>query len=391
MPEAHIRIPWPAWEGRHTTDTPISRKAKVLFLLLLVIALPLGTFVVLEGLGSLVLLSLQSLTVQRPVLAEETSTEYDADIGWVGKKSFAAPDLYGSGVGLRTNARGFRGSEEVSDAVPAGKQRLICSGDSFTLGYGVGDDETWCARLATPGVQTVNMGQGAYGIDQAYLWYKRDGRALAHDVQVLGFITDDFRRMETDRFLNFSKPTLAVRGDSLVVLGVPVPPRTPDSWRARLVPAVRSLRSAQLLASLTNRDRRGGVPQRKGPAGNRKQTGQTETIVAHVVADLARMNAAKGSTLVLAYLPVDTDFRNEASAAWRERMRVIADSLRVPFIDLVPELRKRGREDLQALFIQKTDVGFASAAGHYTVEGNRWVARLLHDRLDSLLRNRPVE
>ena len=29
------------------------------------------------------------------------------------------------------------------------------------------------------------MGQGGYGIDQAYLWYKRDGTKLDHDVQIL--------------------------------------------------------------------------------------------------------------------------------------------------------------------------------------------------------------
>lgn len=74
------------------------------------------------------------------------------------KKSFSSPNFYGPGVGLNTNSRGFRGMMPVSDAVPNGKLRIVCSGDSFTLGWGVGDDEAWCAQLASDETDVVNMG-----------------------------------------------------------------------------------------------------------------------------------------------------------------------------------------------------------------------------------------
>lgn len=104
---------------------------------------------------------------------------------------------------------------------------MICSGDSFTLGYGVRDDETWCHQLMQldDRLETVNMGQGGYGFDQAYLWFRRDGVRLAHHVQVFAFISDDFRRMERVEFIGYAKPVLRVVGDSLRVDNVPVPRR----------------------------------------------------------------------------------------------------------------------------------------------------------------------
>ncbi len=109
-----------------------------------------------------------------------------------------------------STSRAFAGSDrQRPDLRPA--RRLVCSGDSFTFGYGVGDEATWCALLATipPGIETVNMGQGGYGLDQAYLWYRRDGLHLGHQVHVMALITRDFERMASDRFVGYGKPLLS--------------------------------------------------------------------------------------------------------------------------------------------------------------------------------------
>ena len=41
---------------------------------------------------------------------------------------------------------------------------------------GVGNDDVWCKLLESIDnrIETVNLGQGGYGVDQAYLWYKRN-------------------------------------------------------------------------------------------------------------------------------------------------------------------------------------------------------------------------
>jgi len=151
------------------------RRARGLVLFLSLTAVAFWLF---EGLCSFVWVS--SRIVGTRLTAERLHTRYDAELGWISIPNVSLPDLYGPGIGLTTNADGFRGPLPVEDRDP-GTSRVICSGDSFTLGYGVGDLDTWCHQLAAldPGLRTVNMGQGGYGVDQAYLWYKRDGRTLA--------------------------------------------------------------------------------------------------------------------------------------------------------------------------------------------------------------------
>ncbi len=366
------------------TDSDPPTRARPRTLAALAVILPVGAFVMLEGASSLALW-VRDVVTSPPILAEETSTRYDPEIGWVSKPSFVAPDMYGTGLALHTNRRGFRGQAETSDSLPADTKRLVCSGDSFTLGYGVADDDTWCARLATPRLQTVNMGQGGYGIDQAYLWYRRDARNLEHNVQVLAFITDDFKRMASDHFLDYGKPKLVIEGDSLAVRGVPVPPRPKASWISRVVPALGNLRTAELVGTLVPRRRgqRPGNPDSGARKGAKAAT-QVRDVMSKLVVALAQLNVAKGSRLVLVYLPVETDYKNDASRDWRDDIAGIADSSGVPFIDLIPALRQLTRTEVAALFIQKTDGKFDAAAGHFTPEGNAWAADRLRERLTAL-------
>ena len=115
--------------------------------------------------------------------------------------------------------------------------RAVCSGDSFTYGYGVGNDQTWCARLAAINLclDTVNLGQGGYGVDQAYLRYRRDAGTLDHDLHLFAFISSDFTRMRSDSFRGYGKPVLKLEDGALVVTNVPVPRRP---WLAKPLKAV---------------------------------------------------------------------------------------------------------------------------------------------------------
>src|ERR1051326_2238132 len=202
-----------------------------------------GGFCALEGVASLIVFAGTAVTYRPPSFNEQMHTTYDPDLGWAHPRNVFVPNLYGPGVFLRTNGQGFRGDHDVTPEEPKDRARVICSGDSFTLGYGVDDDHAWCARLAAIDrrLETVNMGQGGYGLDQSYLWYARDGQSLAHSVHVFALITDDFIRMERPRFLSFAKPELAVEDGKLVAKNVPVPKRLFPFFPkivARLRPAV---------------------------------------------------------------------------------------------------------------------------------------------------------
>jgi hypothetical protein len=333
-----------------------------------------------EGGASFTLVAIDFLRSRPTPLAEDLHTRYDADLGWSNRPDMRLPNMYGPGVYLNTNGRAFRGIEEVRDARPAGRRRIVCSGDSFTLGYGVTDDEAWCAQLAGPDVQTVNMGQGAYGVDQAYLWYRRDASSLEHDVHLFAFITHDFRRAQQDRFeANRFKPVLRVRGDSIVVGNVPVPRSRVPEWLAMRRALLSKLRIAEFAARARSR-----LSGRRAATDSLARDSMAAALVPRIFAELAAANRAKRSQLVLVYLPVERRLESPDVMTWRDRVRRAADSLGVPLVDLYPAFSALPSRAMDSLFIRPGTVAFRGASGHYTAAGNRWVADQLREALTRL-------
>lgn len=334
--------------------------------LALAIVAPILGLALLEGLVSLVLAGRDySFWRDRP-LPEEQHSRYDAQLGWVNLPNVSVPDMYGPGVALHTNARGFRGLAETVDSLPGGRRRAICIGDSFTLGYGVSDAETWCALLGTalPDLEMVNMGQGGYGIDQAYLWYRRDGLPLRHDFLIFAYITIDLWRMTVPRFVGYGKPVLVQQGDSLVVTNVPAPKRG-AVWRARAraAAAMRGTRLSELTRRLALRSSGRRI------ADSLARDSVAFDVAAAIVRRLARIQRERGGTLILVHLPVEQDYGTGSSDLLRRRMGALAAAEGIRFVDLVAALRALPAGSVPSLFIPRN--------GHYTPAGNRWVAGLL--------------
>ncbi len=339
-------------------------------------ALTLVAFVFLEGLSSTILVA-RSVTGRLALpIAEQRHTQYDPLLGWVSIPRVDIPDMYGPGVFLRTNARGFRGTDEVSATVPPGRVRIVCSGDSFVLGYGVDDRHTWCHRLAdlNPRIEAVNMGQGGYGVDQAYLWYMRDGRVLDHDLHVFAFITGDFDRLRHSTFAGYSKPLLHVEHGVLETTNVPVPNRGPLlPWLIRSAADLGELRSLELATRVLRRleSRRDSTSDTIDP--------DTWGVVVRILESLAETNRGKGSLLMLVHLPVRDDYLGlAASEAWRRRLATEAARQGLPYVDLIREYREVPPDDVREMFIPPGAQVYAGAAGHYTVRGNAWAAERLY-------------
>lgn len=333
--------------------------------------------VVAEGLSSYLLLGRDVLTTR--ALAERRHTRYDPELGWVGSPDLHLPDMYGEGVQLTTNSQGFRARRDVPVGVPPGKVRIICSGDSFTLGYGVSDEHTWCSQLAglDPAVETVNMGQGGYCIGQAFLWYRRDGAHLDHDLQILAFITDDFRRMLSDSFIGYGKPLVTTEGDRLVVENVPVPRHGYTfSWLVKNLHNFKQLRKAELLAAVLGRGEGGGGG---GMTGAERR--EVRAVFGRILGELKRLNRKNSSRLVLVYFPVLDELLGEPPLEWIGLVREEAERHGVPFIDLVTEFRSRPLARMADLYLAEGEVDYSAAAGHFNVTGNRFVAELIYDRL----------
>jgi hypothetical protein len=316
-------------------------------------------------------------------LHEVTHGEYDPLLGYVNKKGVQLPNLYGPHRDLTTNARGFRGSEEYTPEVPPDRYRIVCLGDSFTLGYGVDDSASYPAQLEarSPRCQVVNMGQGGYGVGQCYLWYGRDGVELDTDLLLLVFIAMDFDRMMHPRFaLTYPKPVLKAVDGALVLPEEPVP----DDWErgeagGRLTRFTFRVSALDFLSRVGRRFGSEEAPVERIELPYRD-------VAELVIADLARLSRERGQDFALVHLPVqrhtyaiahpedappadDVLGRPTAMLAW---LTSFSASLEVPFFDLTEDFDRLPEGEVNAYFL---------ADSHYNSLGNRFVAEALLQRL----------
>jgi len=315
-----------------------------------------------------------------PPVAESLHTEYDPELGWINLPNVYLPNMYGPGKYLRTNSQRFRNNADFPAIVPPGKARIICSGDSFTFGYGVDNDHTWPQLLATraPTLETVNMGQGGYGADQAYLWYKRDGVPLDHDIQILAIILPDLYRMQHKAFNGYGKPVLTLDNDRLVTANVPVP-RSMQVRSPRLV----RVETAVFNLNLTRMLRRVLKLDTAAPASETQKERNQETawVVTSMLDDLRETNRSRRSVLVLVYLPTREEYGADPGASWRKFLANYAQQHGVPYFDLAEDFRRLPAGALDKLFIGTGTMNFPGAAGHYTDAGNALVADLIYRKL----------
>ncbi len=338
-------------------------KVSLINLLLLVVILSL-----VEGLSSILLLFNKISKVQP--MSEIRHTQYDELLGWVNIPNVDIPNMYGEGIYFKTNSQSFRNNEDFTINITPNKIRIICSGDSFTMGWGVSNDQTWCQLLTSINqrLQTINMGQGGYGVDQAYLWYKRDGSKFEHHIQIFAFITDDFVRMQRAKSLGYGKPLLSLENGELVNHNFPVPrgsflvPKITEGSRY-----IQELRFVGFWQTLF---------PRKLETDN-KYVAKTPAIAMKIFEELAEINRDKNSKLVVVYLPIRSDYDGNESDSWRQYLQVELEKRNIIYIDLIAEFRKR-------MSNEKVETVFLGGDGHYSVFGNDFFANILYEKLLSL-------
>lgn len=333
---------------------------------LLALGAGIAAFVVIEGTASLALLGFDLAFNRNPGPASQRHATYDTLLGWVNTPSLVIPDMYGPGESLSINARSFRG-REVSDAIPPGRTRILCSGDSFALGLGVGDDQTWCYLLEAlaPGIESVNLGHGGYGIDQAYLLYARVAEQLDYDVHLFTFTGDDFRRMGLRRFVGYDKPRFQWRDGALELQNVPVP--RPSRLRHWLI-------VNQDIVALRVLDLGRRVLNRLGATGRDRGTPRDvkRQITLALLERVAARNRADGSIPIFVLLE-ESSFGSPDEAEWAEFLSGQLPERGLPFIDLTRPFRDLPVAERRRMF--------NPAWGHYSSAGNAWVAARIGERL----------
>ncbi|NQX88041.1 MAG: SGNH/GDSL hydrolase family protein [Halioglobus sp.] len=306
-------------------------------------------------------------------VAERQHTEYDEELGWINLPGITIPDMYSREDPLTINSQRYRSTQEFSIQVPAGKIRIICAGDSFTLGFGVGDPHTWCQQLTTldKQLETVNMGQGGYGVDQAFLWYRRDEQKLEHDIVVFAFIRDDFYRMESETFMGYGKPILSVQAGKLVQENYPVPRQSYDaSWLRANLHMWFQLDTIQWLSDLL-----GDILSNPGSDNNTKAHRDTEEVVDSIFASLEDMSIRNQRRTILAYLPTRGDISQDRPHRWEQLVTALAKTHDYHLINVADAMRKLPQDETENMF---------RGGGHYTDEGNRYVAEVIYQYLATL-------
>jgi hypothetical protein len=348
--------------------TRMIRKAGIVlvyFILVLVLLF------LIEGLLSYVSVGYAMLTQDT---TERKHTEYDKEVGWINLPNVHLENMYGRGVYLTTNSQRYRNSNDFSPEVPIGKIRIVCSGDSFTLGFGVDDDHTWCQLLTAVDkrLETVNLGQGGYGVDQAYLWYKRNETKLKHDIVLFAFITDDFMRMKRDTLFGYGKPYLTIRNGELFQENYPVPRRSYDTTRlTRNLYELQQLNTVKLLSKALE----GLLPDNDDPfIANPHE--HTENVVSKIYTELQQTSRANQRFLVLVYLPMIADYKEIRTSRWRQYVQAEAEKNDYFFIDVVEEMRTLPPHRVKQLFRK---------GGHYSAEGNRYIAEVLNKKLSEIV------
>jgi len=335
----------------------------------------IATVLLLEGLASTVLV-LKRLWKTAP-LAERLHTRYDSELGWSNIPNAAVKDIFGPGVDVVINSQGFRNDRDFSPVQPPGKVRVMCVGDSYTFGYGVSQEQGWCRKLHSleTRLEPVNMGQGGYGIDQAYLWYRRDGGKLEHRLTLLAVVSVDLERMMADEFLGYAKPKLVVEDGRLLVTNVPVP------RQAYLLPWTTTLYQGHFQELRTVALFHSWFPPREQQPSIIDPAARN-AILEKLMEDLAKIARERGSGLAVVYLPSAPDYRPDAATdGKRMALAQAAAQHAVPYIDLVPEFRQVPASSVRDLFINKSTTTYPGAEGHYNVSGNWYIAQVLYRKL----------
>lgn len=308
---------------------------------------------------------------------EEFHTRHDAEIGWVNIPGTHIPDFYGPGRPITINADGFRGLADYVGSKSPDRLRLICLGDSFTLGYGVGDRDAYPAQLESihPESQVVNMGQGGYSIGQCYLWYLRDGEPLEGDAVVFAFILDDIWRMGEGRLANgAAAPGFEVRSGELFVTGQPLPPPIPTGS-----PIVDRRQTADFVIEHSALFRTAqtvvGAASEVGPRTDRQEKFR---VALRIIEELHRHAADHGTPLLLVLLPELRELLNMRDAeTYRAASALLQSFARdhgIPFLDVYDEFADAGPGQVESYFLTEH-------WHHYSERGNQLVARRLHSFL----------
>ena len=317
--------------------------------------------------------------LKTPVIAEKRHVRYDPELGWAHVPGVRISGMYGAGKDLTINGQGFRGPKEYTREVPPGKTRVMCLGDSFVLGFGAPDNKTIPQYLEKmdSGLETINMGQGGYGLDQIYLWYIRERQRFDHDVLLVSYIDQDIARMNWRVFSGYNKPFLKLENGNLRICNVPVP-KSGQDLAAGLDNLLRGTAIHRLATMLV----RGIAGPRQFYTVYDSEREILDTALA-VFENLRAWTRSQGITLVI-WRPLQRP--EEGSMPIMAQLGQELKKRGFVFFDLMQDAASIPQDKLDSLFISRRNADpallhYMTFEGHYTDLGNQVVSAMLLHKL----------
>jgi len=308
---------------------------------------------------------LSALTDENPGL------RIDDDLGWV------AP---------------IRSPGERTKGKAKGTTRIVAFGDSYTHGAEVEAEEAWPFLLEEmlQGVEVLNFGVPAYGLDQAYLRYRLEGKQYDHDILIIGFIIEDadrnigsFRPFQLgDTGIPFAKPRFVLDNEQLRLIPSPLRradyPKLVDADCAKTesgsiqnctsrgldLDILSNLPSAQLASLLSDRTTRMDISD--------EEKANTFNLAVKIFSEFYREAQANGTEPLILLMPMRvTLFDNEpAATSVFAAYEDFFEAHNMRFLNVTQTLRQT--DPVNSLF---------KAWGHYSPLGNKLVAQAVSDYL----------
>ncbi len=278
--------------------------------------------------------------------------EFDSALGWV--PAIGRFDHVWRGRALTVGPDRLRSNG--TKATPVSGPSILATGDSFTFGDWVADDETWPAYLEEMlGVPVLNGGVSSYGFDQTVMRTEQLVARLSPSLVIVSLIDDDITRTMVSSRANAAKPWFRLEGD-----GIALDPTPLRDWEtiSRLALLERQLRRSAILRLLF---REYLYPERR-----RHEDGVA--VCCALVDRLAELQRARSVpvTLLAQYGP---GLERQQLAA----VQACARSAGLDVVDALPRLqtlKRRSPEQFDALFRY-----------HMLPAGNRVIAETVRDHL----------
>jgi lysophospholipase L1-like esterase len=319
----------------------------------------------------------QGLFVADPDVGYVLAPGFD---GWLRRAEFR--------MRVRVGASGLRGHDPRPHR--SNTVRIVCLGDSFTWGFGVGDDQAYPAQLEKLlahrhpelDVQVLNAGVFGYGTSEELEFLKTRGALLDPDLVIVQFLPEnDFTENRTP-----ARARLDVREGRLVTRpGFAPEASTFIFWRA-----LDWIKNHSHLAYLFS-NRLGYLAMRSGLVGglerfagddfSAEDARRATDLLVQIAQEAERLGARSLFLFTSGQMPVisDTDRPLQAPAV----VEAAAKRAKVPWIDVTSIFRRRAdRLDL-----------YYVADGHWAPRGHRAAAEILANRIIELglLRPRSAE